>query len=350
MLGMRITRGNFADLPRAFSQKLKSLVKLMLNISTHKRPSIYQILKEDIIQARIQTFLSQTVLNNEFSHTIFHKQHLIDKNGQINQLEMPSGNKPKLALESKKSEEKKAYPVRNFDPQIEKPRTPSGYNQRPSSSNNAPSNNYHYKAGGKGGGYQVGFNKPSSDIPKTKPKYTPPSISEDEQRRRREKENDREELRKQIEEREDKNKEAQKRLEKQRLDQWRKDYEEKQKKDYLRKQQEANANRIEMDRMKRQHSVEEEKRKQLEGAQRSNLFYQAKYEAEMNRRRHQEQESKSANDFFGYGEPDVPKKDRPSTAMDKKKNDVSGNLNSNQNPNYHYNKAYNREPMKSSKF
>lgn len=87
----------------------------------------------------------------------------------------------------------------------------------------------------------------------------------------------------------------------------------------------------------------------MEKAQRSNLFYQAKYEAEMNRRRHQEQESRAANQIFGYYEPEVPKKERPSTAIDKK-NEVSGNLNNNQNQNYHYQKAYNREPMKSSKY
>lgn len=69
----------------------------MLNTDTSRRPSIYQILKQDIIQSRIQSFLSKTLLSNEFSHTIFHKQQLLNLDGEINKLEAPRGGKLSIA-------------------------------------------------------------------------------------------------------------------------------------------------------------------------------------------------------------------------------------------------------------
>ena len=69
--------------------------------------------------------------------------------------------------------------------------------------NNAPpSNNFHYKGKAGGAAYQPGFAKPNFDIPKSKPKYCPPSISDNEKRRREAKEKEREEIRRQVEERE----------------------------------------------------------------------------------------------------------------------------------------------------
>ena len=97
MLGMRITRGNFQPIPRQFSKPLQNLISLMLNTDTSRRPSIYQILKQDIIQSRIQSFLSKTLLSNEFSHTIFHKQQLLNLDGEINKLEAPRGGKLSIA-------------------------------------------------------------------------------------------------------------------------------------------------------------------------------------------------------------------------------------------------------------
>ena len=343
---MRITRGNFPALPRTFSAKLQSLVKLMLNTSTYKRPSIYQILKQEIIQDRIQSFLSQTVMKDEFSHTIFHKQQIISKDGKINKLEAPSGGKSKLSIENKR-DDREVKPIKTFDPQIEKAKVPSTYNQRPASSNNGALNNYHYKQQ-KGGNYQVGFKKPSFDIPKQRPKYNPPTPSEEERKRREQKEREREEIRRQVEERERKNKEAQKQLEKKRLEQWRKDYEEKQKRDFIEKQKKEAERRREMERIRQHHAEVQEKRKKEEKVQRSNLYYQAKYEAEMNKRRHQEQERNAANNIFGYDEPEPPKKTRPSTAA-QRNNNPSGDL-SNNKLNYHYeNKAYNRKPIQNGK-
>lgn len=348
MLGMRITRGNYPPLPRSFSSKLQALVKLMLNTSTYKRPSIYQILKQEIVQNRIQSFLSHTVLKDEFSHTVFHKQQIISQDGRINQLEIPSDAKPVLAIEDKKSEDRRPQPIKTFDPQIEKAKVPADYGKRPPSTG-APSsaaNNYHYK--NKAGGYQVGFSKPSFDIPKTRPKYTPPSISEEEQRRRAEKEKEREEIRRKIEEKERKNKEAQKKLEQQRLEQWRKDYEEKQKREYEQKKREEQIRQREKDKLKAYHQQQLEKQKQMEDVNRSNAYHQARYEAELNKKRHQEMERRAANNIFGYEEPEIQKKHRPSTAAHGSK-ERAGDLSN--KPNYHYqNKVPPRRPIQEGNY
>jgi hypothetical protein len=348
MLGMRITRGNYPPLPRSFSGKLQALVKLMLNTNTYKRPSIYQILKQEIVQNRIQSFLTQTVLKDEFSHTVFHKQQIITKDGKINQLETPSGGKPALFIEEKKSEDRRPQPIKTFDPQIEKAKIPTDYGKRPPSTG-APSsaaNNYHYK--NKADGYQVGFNKPSYDVPKTRPKYTPPSISEEEQRRRAEKEKEREEIRRKIEEKELKNKEAQKKLEQQRLEQWRKDYEEKQKREYEQKKREEQIRQREKEKMRAYNQQQIDKQKQYENVNRSNAYYQARYEAELNKRKHQEMERRAANNIFGYDEQEIQRKNRPSTAAHGSK-DRAGDLSN--KPNYHYqNRVVPQRPPQEGKF
>ena len=113
MLGMRITRGNYWALPRQYSKEITSLVKRMLNINSYKRPNIHSVLQESIVQGRIQNFLTKTVLNNEFSHTIFHKQEVISKDGRINKLEIQFDDKAKpKAIESRRSEDRKPVSIK----------------------------------------------------------------------------------------------------------------------------------------------------------------------------------------------------------------------------------------------
>ena len=74
MLSMKIVRGVYNPLPSHFSQGLKNLVKECLNTNPNRRPTVNGILKMPLIQNRIKTYLSQTIITNEFSHTILHKQ------------------------------------------------------------------------------------------------------------------------------------------------------------------------------------------------------------------------------------------------------------------------------------
>ena len=46
----------------------------MLEIRTEMRPDVNKILKMPLIQRRIKSFLSETVVKEEFSHTVLHKQ------------------------------------------------------------------------------------------------------------------------------------------------------------------------------------------------------------------------------------------------------------------------------------
>ncbi|KAA6386780.1 MAG: putative NEK/NEK1 protein kinase [Streblomastix strix] len=54
------------------SSELRSLVDSMLKRGPKERPSINQILRLPIVQKRINAFLSQTLVSEEFSHTIMH--------------------------------------------------------------------------------------------------------------------------------------------------------------------------------------------------------------------------------------------------------------------------------------
>lgn len=286
------------------------------------------------------------MLDNEFSHTIFHKQQLITKDGEINKLEAAGDGKSRLAIEPKKQDDRRAQPVKTFEPQIEKPRAPAEPARRPASSNQQRSANNFYKPKPAGGAYQVGYSNPNMVGQRPKPKYSPNVISAEEQQKREEREREREEIRRQREERERKIKEDQKKIEKQRLEQWRKEYEENQKVDLERRRQEESEKRKEEERLRMQNLRDLEKRNEVEKIQRSNVYYQARYEAEMNKRKHQEAERKAADNIFGYVEPEPVAKQRPSTAAQAKK-DVAGDLNNNQlnKQNYHFaNKAYNYNP------
>lgn len=321
MLGMRITRGNYPPLPRQFSKPLVNLVSLMLNINTAKRPNIHQVLKQTIVQDRIQNFLTKTVLNDEFSHTIFHKQQVFDKNGEKQEVNGVDQIKSNLALiEKKRNEERKAQPIKTYEP-------PMAQN-KPST----PSNNFHYKNKPTSAPFQVGYSNPNNvGKPAPRPKYTPPSISDEESKRRQERDRERELARIAREEKEQKLKEKQKEIEKKRLEQWRKDYEEKQKVDLQKQQKELLEKQREAERMRQQSLMEMQKAKDNEKILRSNLYYQARQEAELNKLRHLESERNNRLGIFD--DPTPPPKPPP------KKTDLSGDISNNQyrqKANYHY--------------
>ena len=48
----------------------------MLEIDTNRRPDVNKILSMPFIQKRIQGFLNETVMKDEFSHTVLHKQNV----------------------------------------------------------------------------------------------------------------------------------------------------------------------------------------------------------------------------------------------------------------------------------
>jgi NIMA (never in mitosis gene a)-related kinase 1/4/5 len=72
-LAMKIVRGAYNPLPSGFSSEMKSLVASMLNTNERMRPDVNKVLSMPIIQNRIKTFLTETIYQKEFSHTILHK-------------------------------------------------------------------------------------------------------------------------------------------------------------------------------------------------------------------------------------------------------------------------------------
>jgi Protein kinase domain len=67
-----IIRGSFAPVPPQYSPQLKELIVGLLDTNPRRRLSVHQVLAKPIMQRRIQNFLSQTGLQEEFAHTVIH--------------------------------------------------------------------------------------------------------------------------------------------------------------------------------------------------------------------------------------------------------------------------------------
>ena len=78
MLSMKIVRGAYTPLPSTWSNGLKQLVAQCLNVTPSRRPTVNALLKMPIIQQRIKTNLSTSIVATEFSHTILHRQNVYD--------------------------------------------------------------------------------------------------------------------------------------------------------------------------------------------------------------------------------------------------------------------------------
>lgn len=78
MLSMRIVRGAYNEVTGSYSPELKRLIKQCLTVVPSNRPTVNKILDMPLIQNRIKTYLSRSIMHNEFSHTILHKQNVFD--------------------------------------------------------------------------------------------------------------------------------------------------------------------------------------------------------------------------------------------------------------------------------
>ncbi len=75
-LALKIVRGQYAPIHARYSADLKNLIFVMLQQVPEKRPSIHDILKMPFIIKRIQNYLSESVRNVEFAHTVLHNQNI----------------------------------------------------------------------------------------------------------------------------------------------------------------------------------------------------------------------------------------------------------------------------------
>lgn len=78
MLSMKIVRGQFTPISSSFSQGIRNLVRDCLLVTPSRRPTVNAILKNSIIQNRIKTNLSTSIVATEFSHTVLHKKNVYD--------------------------------------------------------------------------------------------------------------------------------------------------------------------------------------------------------------------------------------------------------------------------------
>jgi NIMA (never in mitosis gene a)-related kinase len=68
----KILRGTYPPIPASYSLDLRNLVSQMLKRQPSHRPSVNAILQKSFVRKRIQEFLTQTKLQEEFAHTILH--------------------------------------------------------------------------------------------------------------------------------------------------------------------------------------------------------------------------------------------------------------------------------------
>jgi NIMA (never in mitosis gene a)-related kinase len=73
LLSMKIVRGVYNPVPNQYSSEFKLLVKQMLSVNIQQRPDINKILSMPVIQKRVKSYLSETLHQIEFSHTVLHK-------------------------------------------------------------------------------------------------------------------------------------------------------------------------------------------------------------------------------------------------------------------------------------
>ena len=78
MLSMKIVRGAYTPVSTNFSAGLRKLITDCLQVVPSRRPTVNAILKMSIIQDRIKTNLSTSIVATEFSHTVLHKQNVYD--------------------------------------------------------------------------------------------------------------------------------------------------------------------------------------------------------------------------------------------------------------------------------
>ncbi|XP_078369290.1 serine/threonine-protein kinase Nek1-like isoform X1 [Oculina patagonica] len=107
-LVLKIIRGSYPPIPYKYSADIRGLVAQLLKRNAHDRPSVNSILKKPFIQKRIEKFLSQEVMAEEFSHTVIHRKPL----GVFGQQRLPPKQPVKPApVHQKYSDPKAKYGV-----------------------------------------------------------------------------------------------------------------------------------------------------------------------------------------------------------------------------------------------
>lgn len=68
----KIVKGQFPPISPKYSKSLRDIVNKMIQTDPMKRPSVNQLLAEPVLKTRIESFLSQSIMAQEFAHTVIH--------------------------------------------------------------------------------------------------------------------------------------------------------------------------------------------------------------------------------------------------------------------------------------
>ncbi|CAB3978371.1 serine threonine- kinase Nek1-like isoform X2 [Paramuricea clavata] len=76
-LVLKIIRGSYPPVPPRYSADVRLLVARLFKRNPHDRPSINTVLRQPLIKNRINKFLPEEVVADEFSHTVLHRQPFV---------------------------------------------------------------------------------------------------------------------------------------------------------------------------------------------------------------------------------------------------------------------------------
>ncbi|XP_038057120.1 serine/threonine-protein kinase Nek1-like isoform X2 [Patiria miniata] len=102
-LVLKIIRGSYPPVSPRYSYDLRNLIALLFKRNARDRPSVNTVLKKPFVQRRIEKFLSDTEMVDEFSHTVLHRNQAAGPYG--------AAGRPALAAERRPQQ-----PVRLSDP------------------------------------------------------------------------------------------------------------------------------------------------------------------------------------------------------------------------------------------
>ncbi|CAH1267419.1 NEK1 [Branchiostoma lanceolatum] len=96
-LVLKIIRGSYPPVSPRYSYELRNLVAQLFKRNPRDRPSINSILRKNFISKRIEKFLSQAEFQEEFSHTILHKQHPLAARPPVKAAPKPAAIGPRIS-------------------------------------------------------------------------------------------------------------------------------------------------------------------------------------------------------------------------------------------------------------
>ncbi|XP_035680684.1 serine/threonine-protein kinase Nek1-like isoform X2 [Branchiostoma floridae] len=96
-LVLKIIRGSYPPVSPRYSYELRNLVAQLFKRNPRDRPSINSILRKNFISKRIEKFLSQAEFQEEFSHTVLHKQHPLAAKPPVRAAQKPVAVGPRVS-------------------------------------------------------------------------------------------------------------------------------------------------------------------------------------------------------------------------------------------------------------